>query len=114
LANSRFDLPNPTADRYFELAYEHIVGFLTAGADSAAAALDPGSDVNLKLARMVRRCAISDHSADHPDVLADMADAFFAIPSDPLVFGPQLQDAEFASGISLSVAAGRTLPAVSK
>jgi hypothetical protein len=114
LANSRFDLPNPTVDRYFELAYEHIVGYLSAGADSPAAALDPVGDVNLKLAKMVRRRAMSDHSADHPEVLAEMADAFFALPSDPLVFWPQLQDAEFASGISSSVAAGRTLPAVSK
>lgn len=110
LANSRFDLPNPVVDRYFELSFEHLVGYLRDRGDSAAAAWDPVGELNLKLAKKVRRRAMSDHSADHPEVLAEMADAFFALPSAPLVYWPQIEDPEFASGISSEVAAGRTLP----
>ncbi len=110
LANSRFDLPNPLVDQYFELAFEQMVGYLSSRGDSPAAEMDPVGDVNLTLAKKVRRRAMSDHTADHPEVLLEMADAFFPFPTAPLVFWPQLQDAEFASGISSKVAAGRTLP----
>lgn len=111
LANSRFDLPNPLVDQYFELSYEHIVGYLRNRDRSRAATLDPVGDLNLKLAKKVRRRAMSDHAADQPEVLVEMADAFFEMPSAPLIYWPQIEDAQFASGISSEVAAGRTLPA---
>lgn len=111
LANSRFDLPNPTVDQYFERSFEHIIGYLRDRGGSAASELDPVGELNLKLAKKVRRRAMSDHTADHPEVLAEMADAFFTLPGAPLVYWPQIQDAAFASGISSEVAAGRTLPA---
>jgi hypothetical protein len=110
LANSRFDLPNPTVDRYFELAFEHVIGYLRDGDGSAAADMDPVGDVNLRLAKKVRRRAMSDHTIDQPEALEEMADTFFAFPSKPLVYWPQLVDPQFASGISSNVAAGRTLP----
>lgn len=110
LANSRFDLPNPIVDQYFELAYEYVVDYLRNRADSKAGLLDPVGDLNLKLAKKVRRRAMSDHTADHPEVLEEMADGFFSMPDDPLVFWPQIEDPEFASGISSETAAGRTLP----
>lgn len=112
LANSRFDLPNPVVDQYFERSFEHIIGYLSDRQDSAAAQLDPVGDLNLKLAKKVRRRAMSDHTADHPEVLAEMADAFFGFPDEPLVYWPQINDPEFASGISSETAAGRTLPTV--
>jgi hypothetical protein len=113
LANSRFDLPNPLVDRYFELAFENMVGYLRDRGDSPAAEMDPVGDLNLTLAKKVRRRAMSDHTADHPEVLEEMAEAFFPFPSGPLVFWPQLRDADFASGISSKIAAGRTLPPAS-
>jgi hypothetical protein len=113
LANSRFDLPNPTVDRYFELAFEHVVGYLRDGDASPAADMDPVGDVNLRLAKKVRRRAMSDHTVDQPEVLEEMADTFFAFPSIPLVYWPQVVDPQFASGISSNVAAGRTPPEVS-
>jgi hypothetical protein len=110
LAASRFDLPAPIVDRYFEHAYENIIAYLRDRDSSHPAQMDPVGDLNLKLAKKVRRRAMSDHTADHPEVLSEMADAFFGFPEDPLVFWPQIQDPEFASGISSETAAGRTLP----
>lgn len=110
LAASRFDLPAPIVDRYFEHAYENIISYLRERADSHPADLDPVGDINLRLAKKVRRRALSDHTADHPEVLEEMADAFFAWPDRRLVYWPQIQDPEFASGISSETAAGRTLP----
>ncbi len=110
LANSRFDLPNPTVDSYFELAFDYLIGYLRESEASTARALDPVGDLNLRLAKKIRRRALADGASADPAVLREMADDFFELPSQPLVFWPQIQDAEFASGISSAVAAGRTLP----
>jgi hypothetical protein len=109
LANSRFDLPNPLVDRYFELAFDYTVGYLRDRHASPAGDLDPVGDLNLRLAKKVRRRAMSDHTADHPEVLNEMADDFFPLPSAPLLYWPQLQDPHFAAGITASTAAARTL-----
>jgi hypothetical protein len=109
LANSRFDLPNAIVDQYFERAFEHIVGYMRDRTTSPAGQMDPVGDLNLKLAKKVRRRAMSDHTADHTEVLAEMADGFFAMPTAPLLYWPQIEDAEFASGISSKITAGRTL-----
>lgn len=111
LANSRFDLPNTLVDRYFSLTFEHMVGYLRDRADSPAAALDPIGEVNLGLAKKVRRLAMSDQAADHPEVLEEMADAFFAIPSDPLIYWPQLTDPQFTGGVTSGIPARKTVPA---
>lgn len=111
LANSRFDLPAPIVDEYFELAFEHVIGYLRDRDGSPAALMDPVGDVNLRLAKMVRRRTMSDATANHPQALDEMADDFFALPSAPLVYWPQISDPEFASGISSETAAGRTLQA---
>lgn len=109
LANSRFDLPDPLVNRYFELAFEHVVGYLRDREDSPAGDLDPVGELNLRLAKKVRRRALSDHTADHPEVLEEMADAFFPLSDEPLVFWPQLEDPQFASGITSPIDAGRSL-----
>ncbi len=112
LANSRYDLPNPVVDRYFELAFDYAVGYLRDGDASRAGALDPVGELNLTLSKKVRRRAMSDHTADHPEVLEEMADAFFSFPEGALEYWPQVEDPQFAQGISLTVgAAGKTLPA---
>jgi len=100
LASSRFDLPDPTVDRYFSLAFDYVVGYLRAGPGAPAADLDPIGDLNLRLAKKVRRRALSDHTADHPEVLAEMAEEFFPMPSRPLEFWPAMKDPDFASGIT--------------
>lgn len=109
LANSRFDLPNPLVDRYFEAAFDQVIGYLRDRTSSPAFDMDPVGDLNLTLAKKVRRRALADRTADHPEVLLEMADAFFPLPDEPALFWPQIQDPEFAAGISAKIAAGRTL-----
>lgn len=110
LAKSRFDLPDPTVDQYFEASFERVIGYLNHRGGSLAAEADPVGDLNLKLAKKVRRRALADHTADHPDALEEMAEAFFPLPSDRSLYWPQIQDPEFAAGITSWTAGRRTLP----
>lgn len=109
LANSRFDLPDPTVDHYFALTFDHVVGYLRDRHRSPAWALDPVGNLNLRLAKKVRRLALADRTADHPEILAEMADEFFPLPPGPIVFWPQIRDPAFASGVTARRAAQRAL-----
>ena len=109
LAKSRFDLPDPLVDQYFEMAFDHVIGYLINRGASAAASLDPVGDLNLRLAKKVRRRALADHTADHPELLAEMADEFFPIPNEPSLYWPQIQDVDFAAGITARRASTRAL-----
>ena len=110
LAKSRFDLPDPTVDRYFESAFERVVGYLNDRSASTAAQSDPVGDLNLKLAKKVRRRALSDQSAAHPEALEEMAEAFFPLPDERSVYWPQILEPEFAAGITSWNGGRRTLP----
>lgn len=113
LANSRFDLPNPLVDRYFELSFDYVVSYLREREGSVPGDLDPVGDLNLRLAKKVRRLAMSNHTVDHPEVLREMADDFFPFPRD-LLYWQQIQDADFAAGITSAAAPSRTLAAASE
>ncbi len=110
LANSRFDLPDPAVDQYFALAFEHVVGYLRTRHASPAGSLDPVGDLNLRLAKKVRRLALADRAADHPGLLTEMADDFFPVPPAPLLFWPLVRDPDFAPGITARRATPRALP----
>jgi hypothetical protein len=110
LANSRFDLPNPIVDQYFERSFDYVVAYLRERATSVPGDLDPVGDFNLRLAKKVRRRALSDHTADHPEVLREMADEFFPLPDADLLYWPQIEDPEFAAGVTSASAPSRTLP----
>ena len=110
LSNSRFDLPEPLVDRYFELAFEYLVGYLRDRGSSPAAEMDPVGELNLRLAKKVRRRAMSDHTADHPEVLDEMADAFFPLPTAALEYWPQVEDSRFEAGISSTVETAEESP----
>jgi hypothetical protein len=109
LAKSRFDLPNPLVDKYFEVAFDYVVAYLRERGGSLPGDLDPVGDLNLKLAKKVRRRAMSDHTADHPEVLREMADSFFPFPDHALLYWPQISDPDFAAGVTSATAPSRTL-----
>jgi hypothetical protein len=110
LTNSRFDLPDAMVDRYFEIAFDHTVGYLAQRGSSPAAALDPIGELNLRLAKKVRRRALSNHLVSHPDALDEMAEGFFALPTQPLIYWPQIEDPDLAAGVTSKAAARRALP----
>lgn len=100
LANSRFDLPDPLVDRYFGISFDYIVDYLRERDASRPGELDPVGNLNLRLAKKVRRRALSNDTVEHPDVLAEMAEEFFPFPDHELEHWQSVTDAEFAGGIT--------------
>lgn len=90
LRKSRFDVPNRVVDRYRALAFEAIVDYLVDRHTSGPARLDPVGDLNLRLAKKVRRRAMADGAAVDPTVLEDIADEFFPLPDAPLRWWPEI------------------------
>lgn len=88
LQNSRFDLPDDVVGRYMAIAFDHIVGYLRDGPRARAASMDPIGDLNLRLAKKVRRRVLSADGSGDPDVLEEAANEFFPFPSEPLRYWP--------------------------
>ncbi len=94
LQRSRFDLPPPLVSSYHALSFEYVIAYLIAGADSQPANLDPIGELNLKLAKKVRRLALARGGANDPAHLHANADEFFPVPGDDLVFWPRRDKAD--------------------
>ena len=80
LRNSRFDLPNDLVAWYVALSFDSIVDYLVQGSRSLPAGQDPIGEVNLRLAKTLRRRALASGGVEDPEVLAAAADDFFPIP----------------------------------
>ena len=91
LRRSRFDLPTDTRDQYIRLSYEYVMDYLSERGQSRAASLDPIGDVNLKLARPVRREAFSGGREYDPHLLAEVREQFFPLPTCPMEFFPKAE-----------------------
>ncbi len=89
LRRSRFDLPSAVVSGYHALSFEYVIDYLVAGAGSRPAHLDPIGELNLKLAKKVRRLAMAQGGAEDPAHLHANADEFFPFPEDELVFWPR-------------------------
>jgi hypothetical protein len=94
LQRSHFDLPPPVVSAYHALSFEYVIDYLVAGAASQRANFDPIGEVNLKLAKKVRRLALATGGAADPDHLHASADEFFPLPENDLVFWPRRDNAE--------------------
>lgn len=94
LQRSRFDLPAPVVSVYHALSFESVIDYLVAGADSQPANLDPIGEVNLKLAKKVRRLALAQDGVVDEACFHERADEFFPLPEKDLVFWPRREEPE--------------------
>jgi hypothetical protein len=91
LKKSRFDLADDLVQRYTSLSYDAVVDYLNHRGSSTPAALDPVGDLNLRLAKKIRRLAMADGAAADPSLLDEMAGQFFPLPDEPLVYWPRMK-----------------------
>ncbi len=89
LRRSRYDLPDPIRDRYVRLSYEYVMDYLARREGSLARGLDPIGDMNLKLAKRVRRRGLAQGGVSDPELLESWADEFFPLPGEPLLYLPK-------------------------
>ncbi len=94
LQRSRFDLPPRVVSAYNALSFEYVIDYLAARVDSRARNLDPIGELNLKLAKKVRRLAMARGGAADPAQLHASADEFFPFPDNRLVFWPRRNELE--------------------
>jgi hypothetical protein len=91
LRRSRFDLAERTRDRYLRLSFDYVMEFLESRAGTRASALDPVGETNLKLAKTVRREALSPGGrGEDPHLLRELADQIFPLPTSPLTYVPRV------------------------
>lgn len=102
---SRWTLEDPVAERYMALSYDYVMAYLREGHDSPAARLDPIGDLNLRLAKKIRRIALADGAWEKPELLVEMAEDFFPLPGEPLCYWPQTN----GSALAAALRAPRTL-----
>jgi hypothetical protein len=89
LKRSRFDLPIHLRDRYVQLSFDYVMDYRNDPDRARAAALDPIGEVNLKLAKAVRRQTLSAGEGNGPEVMEPVADEFFPLPGEPLLYVPR-------------------------
>jgi hypothetical protein len=89
LRRSRYDLPDSERDRYLRLSYEYVMDYLARSGDSRAATLDPVGEINLRLAKELRREAMERHRSAESEQIEEVAVEFFPLPVPPLLYLPR-------------------------
>jgi hypothetical protein len=92
LKGSRFDLSDEVVLDYLAISFDAVIGYLTQGQASNPAGLDPIGDLNLKLAKKVRRLTMARGGAGDPSHFAASAEEFFPFPRRPLEYWPSISD----------------------
>ena len=85
---------------YHVLSFEYVIDYLVAGAESQPANLDPIGELNLKLAKKVRRLALARGGVADEVHLHKSAVEFFPLPEEDLVFWPRREEPESFIGPS--------------
>jgi hypothetical protein len=91
IQSSRWDLSESTMDEYLSRSFEFVVDYLLHRRESQPAGLDPVGDFNLQLAKKVRRLALREGALTQPQLLHDMADDFFPLPSPTTTYWNELK-----------------------
>ncbi len=92
LRRSRFDFPDPLRDLYVGTSLEYVLDYLARGEESRPWALDPIGELNLRLAKKLRRRALSEGRDEGEERLEEMADQFFPLPNHPHLWVPKVGD----------------------
>ena len=93
IERSRWDLSEETMDSYLSRAFDFVVDYMKRGRGSQPATLDPVGDFNLHLAKKVRRMALREGAVGRPEILLEMADDFFPLPSPEFQYWHKLNGA---------------------
>lgn len=80
---SRWDLSADEAELYLARAFDSVADYLIRRKASLPAALDPTGEVNLNLAKRLRRMAIREGVWRQPGRLAELVDEYFPLPTTP-------------------------------
>ncbi len=96
LRRSRFDLPLELRDQYVRLAFDYVMERLGEGEEARARVLDPVGEERLRMAKRIRREAVARGRRDRrdPEALLEVADEYFPLPGEPLIYVPRARGIE--------------------
>jgi len=83
LQNSRWTLSDATVEGYVVRSFDYVIDYLSRRGEALAAGLDPIGDLNLGIAKKIRRMALREGAWRDPALLDEMADNFFPLPEIP-------------------------------
>lgn len=94
LRNSRYDISDEQVNRYLALSFDYVMDYLVRRHRSVPARFDPVGDLNLRLAKKVRRRALATDPQADERALQEVAEDFFPWPRGPLVWWPTAREFE--------------------
>jgi len=93
LRSSRYDLPDQRVKEYMAFSFDFMVEYIRTGRASRPRGLDPVGALNLRIAKKLRRAGKAEGGNQDPQVLEDLADRFFPLPTGPLLYWPKAKTA---------------------